>query len=276
MRQRTTEVLSRDFPTIEEIKNMSYVEFFSFLNQPNIPPGGFDSIKKVLDFCNLTKGALVLDAGCNTGYVTNEIARLTGSTVVGVDLSGHMIEAAKEYASNQNVAYPGRSIFTQGDATNLNLPNELFDMVICGGSTAFMDDPQSAIKEYSRVVRDWGYIAEIEFFYKESPEDGILEKVNETLNTNMKAFSVNDWVNWFESQDNLQQMFFETGDLSHPDNMDITHYVTNEVESFELPQDIKEAVKNRWLELYEVLFENRKYLGFCILIYRKLPENVWW
>lgn len=276
MKEMTNEVVSKNSPTIEDIDKMPYVEFFAFLNQPNFPPGGFQSLKKVLDFCNIERGSLILDAGCNTGYVTNEIARLTGSTTVGVDLSNEMIEAAKEYSTVNNVFYPGRSLFTQGDATNLQFPDGLFDMVICGGSTAFMNSPKKAIKEYSRVVRDWGYIAEIEFFYKESPPESMLQKVNNILGTNMKAFSYEDWLNYFESHNNLQQMYVETGDLTHMDKLEIKDYVDNEVEDFELTNELKTAVKNKWLEQFDVLLENRKYLGFCILIYRKLPENVWW
>ncbi|MDG0767202.1 methyltransferase domain-containing protein [Bacillus halotolerans] len=276
MRSRTSEIIKSSYPTVNDINEMSYVEFLAFLNQPNIPPGGFPSIKKAVEQCNFEPGSLLLDAGCNTGFVTHELARLTGSKVIGLDISHEMISTAKEYAKLKDISYPGLTTFMQGDATNLVFPDDLFDGVLCGGSTAFMENPKQAIKEYARVVRPWGYIVEIEFYYKEKPQPELLNRVNSTLGTNMKAFSKADWIQAFEDQDNLQQVYFYDGELKHADESIIEQYVEQEVESFEIPQELKGVVKDKWLELYQVLFENRKLLNYCILIYRKVTKGAWW
>ncbi len=75
--------------------------------------------KAMIDFVNTQKGQKILDVGCGTGILTNELAK-NGATVIGTDSSKDMIDAAK---SN----YP-HLIFQVQDATNLPYKNE-FDTV---------------------------------------------------------------------------------------------------------------------------------------------------
>jgi len=75
--------------------------------------------KAMIDFVNTQTGQKILDVGCGTGILTNELAK-NGAAVIGTDSSKDMIDAAK---SN----YP-HLIFQVQDATNLPYKNE-FDTV---------------------------------------------------------------------------------------------------------------------------------------------------
>lgn len=70
------------------------------------------------------KGLRILDAGCGNGQLTNAIAEL-GATVIGVDYSSSVAEAAKR-ASVANVS------FMRGDLQNLPYGAE-FDLIYSSG-----------------------------------------------------------------------------------------------------------------------------------------------
>ena len=78
--------------TLQKIKEMGYVDLMAFLGEVNRPPGGKDAVRILTQNCFFTKDFKVLDVGCNTGYVSFEIARLTKCSVIGVDINENMIK----------------------------------------------------------------------------------------------------------------------------------------------------------------------------------------
>ncbi|MCL5795294.1 MAG: class I SAM-dependent methyltransferase, partial [Patescibacteria group bacterium] len=148
----------------KDVAKMSYVDLMAFLSEVNRPPGGKNSIRQLVINTFIDRNSLVLDVGCNTGYCAFEIAHLTKCKVVGVDLSQSMIEEA-----NRNKLADKISVnlvkFQVADAMKLPFKNNTFDLVMSGGSTVFVDNIENAIKEYKRVVKDWGFIGDINFFY---------------------------------------------------------------------------------------------------------------
>lgn len=75
--------------------------------------------KAMIDFVNVEEGQKILDLGCGTGVLTNELSK-NGADVIGTDLSKNMIDKAK---SN----YPNLT-FQVEDATKLPFEN-YFDTV---------------------------------------------------------------------------------------------------------------------------------------------------
>lgn len=75
--------------------------------------------KSMIDLINVEKNQKILDLGCGTGVLTNELAK-KGATVIGTDLSEDMIEQA-------NANYPSMN-FQVEDAINLPFEN-VFDTV---------------------------------------------------------------------------------------------------------------------------------------------------
>lgn len=147
--------------TPQKISKMSYVELMAFLEEVNRPPGGKNSIRVAVQNCFITKDSKVLDIGCNTGYCSFEIARLSRCLVTGIDISPAMIMAAKKFQEEDPL---GNLIkFRVADAMYLPFAKEMFDVVISGRSTAFIENKERAIKEYARVLKPWGFIADINF-----------------------------------------------------------------------------------------------------------------
>ena len=154
--------------TPRKIKEMSYVDLMAFLQEVNRPPGGKDSIRVVVQNCFITKDSRVLDIGCNTGYCSFEIAHLVKCSVTGIDINPEMVKTAKKFQKEDQL---GSLIkFKVANAMNLPFKNEVFDVVISGGSTAFINNKEKAKKEYKKVLKPWGFIADINFYYRKKPQ----------------------------------------------------------------------------------------------------------
>ena len=100
-------------------------------------------------------GARVLDVACGTGLVSlaAAAAALPGGEVVGVDLSGAMVEAARGNAAARGVR---NARFARMDAERLELPDAAFDVVLCALGFMYLPDPAAAAREMRRVLRPGG------------------------------------------------------------------------------------------------------------------------
>jgi SAM-dependent methyltransferase len=92
----------------------------------------------------------VLDVGCGTGATTRACARrATDGHVMGVDLSGAMLQRARERAASERV----RNVaFEQGDAQVHRFPPERFDLVLSRFGVMFFDDPVAAFANLRRAT----------------------------------------------------------------------------------------------------------------------------
>lgn len=109
----------------------------------------------LLDAAALSQGERVLDVACGTGLVTFAAARQVGpgGSVVGVDISGRMVEGAAQRAEADGVA--GVS-FARMDAEALDLPDGAFDVALCALGLMYLPDPEFAGAEMRRVLRPGG------------------------------------------------------------------------------------------------------------------------
>lgn len=106
----------------------------------------------------LAPGDRVLDVACGTGLVSLDAARAVGprGTVLGVDLSGRMVEAAGVRALERQVAHVR---FARMDAESLALPDAGFDAALCALGLMYMPEPEQALREMRRVLRPGGRLA---------------------------------------------------------------------------------------------------------------------
>lgn len=103
-------------------------------------------------------GERVLDMACGTGLVAFEAARAVGARgrVLGVDLSGAMVDAARQRAAQRQLPNIG---FARMDAEALALPDGGFDVVLCALGLMYMPDAGQALREMRRVSRPGGRVA---------------------------------------------------------------------------------------------------------------------
>ena len=108
-----------------------------------------------LTFVQLRAGQLVLDVACGTGALTAVAAKAVGSggRVVGVDLAPGMLKLAMARATEPNLEY------REMNAEELDLPNGLFNVVVCQLGLMLFSRPQAALKEMVRVCKKGGAVA---------------------------------------------------------------------------------------------------------------------
>jgi len=256
--------------TKEKIKKMSYVDLMAFLGEVNRPPCGKNSIRLVVQNCFITKDSKVLDIGCNTGYVSFEIAHLTKCTVIGIDINKNMIKVAEKIRKKDPFGHLIK--FKVADAENLPFRDETFDVVISGGSTAFINDKVKVINEYKRVLKQWGFIADINFFYRIKPPASLLRRLISILEIEIQPWNMNYWLNLYEQCD-LEKYFIHMDHIKPVSRAEIENYCSVMASEKNLSKDAEFELRKKLVKIMDVFNENHKYLDYGIFILRKRPEK---
>jgi ubiquinone/menaquinone biosynthesis C-methylase UbiE len=112
----------------------------------------------MLDMVALKPDERVLDVACGTGLVSFRVAETVGwsGAVVGTDISGEMIEAARRNAAERGL---DNARFERSDAEALPLADATFDAAVCGLGLMYVPDPVKALCEMRRVLRPGGRAA---------------------------------------------------------------------------------------------------------------------
>jgi SAM-dependent methyltransferase len=96
----------------------------------------------------------VLDVGCGTGRSTRDAARLAPSgSVLGVDLSGPMLDRARDAAEREGLA---NVRFVQADAQVHAFPAAAFDVALSSFGAMFFADPVAAFSNIATSLRPDG------------------------------------------------------------------------------------------------------------------------
>ncbi|MDD4717212.1 MAG: class I SAM-dependent methyltransferase [Eubacteriales bacterium] len=93
-------------------------------------------------------GKAVLDLGCGYGENCAEFKRLGASRVVGIDISGKMLEVAK----NENTEIE----FIKADMSDLSFIDGRFDIVFSSLAVHYIKDFDSFVAGVSRILADGG------------------------------------------------------------------------------------------------------------------------
>ena len=119
-----------------------------------------DVQNKVIEFLiPRVQDKIVVDFCCGNGKYAKVLAKETYS-YTGIDISPQQIELAKKTCKDQK-----NTFFFVGDATNLSLASEMFDLVICTwgiSSITSSEDRKQVLKELERVTAQGGTIYIIE------------------------------------------------------------------------------------------------------------------
>jgi ubiquinone/menaquinone biosynthesis C-methylase UbiE len=98
-----------------------------------------------------------LDVGTGTGWIAIGVAKYSLDVeVVGVDLSGTMLNVARKNALQEGVG--DRIRFSAGDAKSLPFEDETFDSVFCHNMLHHLPHPIEMVKEMARVAKKDGAI----------------------------------------------------------------------------------------------------------------------
>lgn len=99
------------------------------------------------------KGSKILDIGCGTGNFSIKLEKM-GFKVVGIDISGEMLEAARKKARAEGLEIE----FYEMDIYSMKFQDEAFDGAISMAAFEFIKEPEKAAAEIFRVVKKGGQI----------------------------------------------------------------------------------------------------------------------
>jgi ubiquinone/menaquinone biosynthesis C-methylase UbiE len=146
------------------------------------------------------QGDRVLEIGTGTGNIALHIAPHVAS-VVGVDISPEMVQEAEQKRSHIGIS---NVEFRVGDAYDLPFEDGTFDRVVCVNVLQTMKEPERAIREGRRVLRDGGEMATVTYAFGDSSAwetiklaRWVIKYGRPTYWSNMKASDLSDL---FESE----------------------------------------------------------------------------
>ncbi len=109
--------------------------------------------EELAGLCHIGKQSMVLDVASGTGESATYLVKNFGCKVIGVDVSGYMVESARRKSAENKLDIN----FIRGDAQNLSFGNDTFDAVISECTTCLLDK-EKAIAEMARVAKPGGYV----------------------------------------------------------------------------------------------------------------------
>jgi SAM-dependent methyltransferase len=272
--------------TLKEIEDLGYYDFMGYLGVPFFNTGGFSSIDRLAELCQITEHTRILEVGCGTGANACYLAKKYGCRVMGVDISEHMVRYALNRATELGLT--NNVTFMLGDAYNLEFPDEDFNVVLTVFVSQFLD-PARAFPEFYRVLKDGGYLGVNEMYKADNVPPEALNRVNhgervfsELTDLPFTIRSPTSWGSAFESTKFSDVAMEEHSNASQPP------YSSNIVDEFggwgklvgTLWRTFALALKSRKMwerytkigEAKGVLLRDKvanKYLGYILCIGRK-------
>jgi len=253
----------------KKIKDMSYTDFIGLINQENRPPGGKFDINKILSKTFIDRKSNVLEIGCSNGFTSLEIARLVECNIWAIDINKNLIENAKKRIKKEKVK------FIEASAYNIPFKKSMFDLVVCGNATSFMEDKDRAIKEYIRVVKPWRFIAMSPMYYIKNPPKKFIHKISNVLKVKIDMRSLEDWLNLIK-KNNLEIYYLRNFDFQPKNNKALKEYVKQCLDKpylKKLPKQIYMEIEKRWINISKLFNKNARYLGYSIILLRKREER---
>ena len=110
--------------------------------------------EEIVHFLPEGKVLQILDVGTGTGYFAILLSQ-SGHQVTGIDLTDAMLKEARDNAA----LYQVHPTFQQMDAQKLAFWDQSFDVVISRNLTWTLPDPESAYREWMRVLKKGGTYA---------------------------------------------------------------------------------------------------------------------
>jgi len=112
-------------------------------------------VLKYLDTLDLKKGARILDLGCGAGETSVNLLQ-RGFIVTGIDTSEEKLDIARKNSTQAGLEK--NATFQSGDAENLDLQDDSFDVVIAIGLIEDIMWDRWVFQEIHRVVIPDGYV----------------------------------------------------------------------------------------------------------------------
>jgi SAM-dependent methyltransferase len=163
---------------IRKINDMTYTQFVGYIYQWNVPPGSLSTVNEWSVFGHVDSHAEVLEVACTTGFSGRELSRITGCSVVGIDICDSSISSASQSKSFYSPASNLKYII--GDACTFNF-GQKFSHVIIGASLGFFQDQNGMLARLSTFFRESGYILASPYYGNENIPQPLIDECKKII-----------------------------------------------------------------------------------------------
>lgn len=136
-------------------------------------------------FIGSNRDAEIVDVATGTGMIANMLAADGYTDVVGVDISEQMMRIAIDHAREQDRSIP----FVYGNAMDLPFSDDTADVVINSRLLWTLSEPEEALREWRRVLRDGGKVIAINEFEPEGIRCPSMDSYTENTDVRDYPFS---------------------------------------------------------------------------------------
>ncbi|TFG09375.1 methyltransferase domain-containing protein [Candidatus Heimdallarchaeota archaeon] len=99
---------------------------------------------------NLRNAKKILEVGCGTGVITEELKKKSNARITAVDIDEKMVEVARKYVEGVH--------FLVEDAEKLSMKKETFDIVISQYLFLWLSNPLNVLNQMIKVCKKGGYV----------------------------------------------------------------------------------------------------------------------
>jgi phosphatidylethanolamine/phosphatidyl-N-methylethanolamine N-methyltransferase len=157
--------VENDFVT-RVYENITWAYDYTF--GPTLHPGRVDAIRRM----GIRSGERVLEVGVGTGI--NLSLYPSGCSVTGIDLTGSMLDKARERVAREGI----RNVrLLEMDAADMKFAEGTFDIVYAPYLISVVPDPVAVAREMRRVCRPGGRIIFLNHFRSENPILAFFERL---------------------------------------------------------------------------------------------------
>ena len=257
----------------KRIKEMSYTDFIALLQETNRCPGGKRTVRRIRELLHIDENTKLLEIGSNTGFTSFEFAHISPAQICGIDMSAECVRVANDIKTTDVQNIKERVSFQIGSSYNIPFSEESFDIIMTGGATGFMDDKSTALKEYFRVLKTWGFLVMTPLVYHTEPPQEVLDSVSKIIGTKIIPMKACDWEHKVTEENKLWELYHQEHHvLTSRTDSDINAYISyfmNKQHLKSQSDETRSAIESRWRSHINTFNENHKYLGYSIQIYRK-------
>ncbi|MEV8322218.1 class I SAM-dependent methyltransferase [Kitasatospora sp. NPDC056731] len=152
----------------DAVRATSYPDFVAMINQTNVMPGAHATLNTWALHSRLGPHHRLLDVACTTGFTSRELARLTGCTATGFDLSHDSVNLARY---NHHILDATLHLtYHQADGTTYR-PDHTYSHVAVGAALGFFPDPPAMANRLLGFLDNGGYVLAAPFWAPEPLPD---------------------------------------------------------------------------------------------------------
>ena len=207
-----------------------------------------------------------MEIACTTGFSLREIARLTGCSGLGIDISKASVDSANK---SKLESLPNANITFEHIDANIFTPKHKYTHIIVGAAIRFFPDPQSIMKHLLTLLVDNGYILSTEFYAINDIPYSVIQKAKNVFNIIPTAVPYKEVMSIYKG---LDIMYEDRNELVLETDDELNHYCDSTTRRFcdnnNLGEDYYKVIFGRLKEIKQLSNELRKYQMYNVLVSR--------